>query len=58
MAVTRLIERRVEKVWGRRDLPDPFGAVGAEDEPVGEIWFEDPAGRDLPLLVKYLFTSE
>jgi mannose-6-phosphate isomerase len=58
MAVTRLIERRVEKVWGRRDLPEHFGAIGAQDEPVGEIWFEDPARRDLPLLVKYLFTSE
>jgi mannose-6-phosphate isomerase len=58
MAVTRLIERRVAKPWGRRDLPEPFGAVQADEEPVGEIWFEDPAARDLPLLVKYLFTSE
>ncbi len=58
MAVERLIERRVEKVWGRRDLPQAFGAVADDGEPVGEIWFEHPAGRDLPLLVKYLFTSE
>lgn len=58
MALTRLIERRVEKVWGRRDLPPAFGSVADGAEPVGEIWFEDPAGRDLPLLVKYLFTSE
>jgi mannose-6-phosphate isomerase len=57
MAATRLIERRVEKVWGRRDLHG-FGAVAEEAEPVGEIWFEHPSGRDLPLLVKYLFTSE
>jgi len=58
MAVTRLIERRVEKVWGRRDLPAPFGPVAEDAEPVGEIWFEHPARDDLPLLVKYLFTSE
>lgn len=58
MGVTRLIERRVEKVWGRRDLPAPFGPVDRDDEPVGEIWFEHPARDDLPLLVKYLFTSE
>jgi mannose-6-phosphate isomerase len=57
MAATRLIERRVEKVWGRRDL-HAFGAVADKAEPVGEIWFEHPSGHDLPLLVKYLFTSE
>jgi mannose-6-phosphate isomerase len=32
--------------------------VAADAEPVGEIWFEGPAGRQAPLLVKYLFTSE
>jgi mannose-6-phosphate isomerase len=48
----------VAKVWGRRDLPAPFGAVPPEAEPVGEVWFEDPQGRDAELLVKYLFTSE
>jgi mannose-6-phosphate isomerase len=58
MAVTKLIERRVEKVWGRRDLPTAFGPVATHDEPVGEIWFEHPAGVDMPLLIKYLFTSE
>ena len=26
--------------------------------PIGEVWFEAPAGQDLPLLVKYIFTSE
>src|SRR3546814_2781805 len=25
---------------------------------IGEIWFEGPAGRHPPLLVKYIFTSE
>lgn len=57
MAVTRLETRRVEKVWGRRDLPAAFGvADGAE--PVGEIWFEHPGGAQPELLIKYLFTSE
>ena len=56
MGLTKLIERRVKKVWGRRDLPAPFGAVAGDR--VGEIWFEHPERGDLPLLVKYLFTSE
>ena len=58
MSATRLIHRRVEKVWGRRDLPAVFGTVADDAEPVGEIWFEDPRGGTPPLLVKYLFTSE
>lgn len=58
MAVTKLEARRVEKVWGRRDLPEAFGDVYSGREPLGEIWFEHPDGRDVELLVKYLFTSE
>jgi mannose-6-phosphate isomerase len=58
MTAQRLEPRRVEKVWGRRDLGDPFGDVPADAEPVGEIWFEAPPGREAALLVKYLFTSE
>jgi mannose-6-phosphate isomerase len=58
MAATRLETRRVEKVWGRRDLLPAFDAVEESGEPVGEIWFEDPRGGDPELLVKYLFTSE
>lgn len=58
MTATRLRMRRVEKVWGRRDLPAAFGPVAADGEPVGEIWFEDPRGGAPELLVKYLFTSE
>jgi mannose-6-phosphate isomerase len=50
--------RRVEKVWGRRDLGPPFGDVPADREPIGEIWFEAPAQVEASLLVKYLFTSE
>lgn len=58
MTATRLVEKRVEKVWGRRDLPEMFGGAWRGDEPLGEIWFEHPAGADVELLVKYLFTSE
>ena len=58
MKVTRLETKRVEKPWGRRDLPAPFQAVEAGGEPVGEIWFQDPRGSEPELLVKYLFTSE
>lgn len=58
MTVVRLKTKRVEKPWGRSDLPEPFEAVAPGGEPVGEIWFEDPRGGDPELLVKYLFTSE
>lgn len=51
----KLATRKVEKVWGRKDLPAPFSTQF--EEPVGEIWFEPPAEFD-QLLIKYLFTSE
>lgn len=44
----------IEKPWGRADLPAIFGSKC--DRRIGEIWF-GAAGR-LPLLAKYLFTSE
>ena len=58
MSLIKLTEKRVEKVWGRRDLPEMFGGHYGENEPLGEIWFEHPEGKDIELLVKYLFTSE
>jgi mannose-6-phosphate isomerase len=58
MNAVRLVTRRVEKPWGRRDLLPAFGEVADGAEPVGEIWFEDPRGGDPELLIKYLFTSE
>lgn len=58
MAARKLIERRVEKIWGRRDLPGMFGGSHGGEEPLGEIWFEHPERPDADLLVKYLFTSE
>jgi mannose-6-phosphate isomerase len=58
MSAIRLTTRRVAKPWGRRDLLPAFGDVAPDEEPVGEIWFEDERGGDPELLVKYLFTSE
>jgi mannose-6-phosphate isomerase len=58
--VSRTIARAVrlapslrEKVWGRTRLAPWFPD---SEKPVGEAWFL--ADRDLPLLVKLLFTSE
>src|SRR3954469_1829339 len=50
----KLRARQVEKPWGREALPPPFGDTGGRR--IGEIWFEGPG--DLPLLAKYIFTSE
>jgi mannose-6-phosphate isomerase len=53
---TELQARKIEKPWGRTELPPPFG--NAQGRRIGEIWLEDPAGGQLPLLAKYIFTSE
>ena len=45
----------VEKPWGVDQLPPGFAATGGRR--IGEIWFDRP-GDHLPLLVKWLFTSE
>ena len=45
----------VEKPWGVDKLPAGFDAT--DGRRIGEIWF-DRAGDHLPLLVKWLFTSE
>lgn len=52
----RLASLLVEKPWGRTSLPAPFDAP--EGQRIGEIWFPAPEDTELPLLVKYLFTSE
>lgn len=57
MTGARLLhQRQVAKPWGRAALPPPFRNAGTD--PVGEIWFEDAGDNELPLLAKYLFTSE
>jgi mannose-6-phosphate isomerase len=50
----KLDRRFVEKPWGRTELPPMFGAP--EGKRIGEVWFT--GGDDLPLLAKYIFTSE
>lgn len=58
----KLAQHLVEKPWGRCALPPPFDAVAVQGtgqaKRIGEIWFEPVDGRILPLLVKYIFTSE
>jgi mannose-6-phosphate isomerase len=53
----KLAANAVEKPWGRTALPPPFAAP-ADGAPIGEIWFAAPGGEALPLLVKYIFTSQ
>jgi mannose-6-phosphate isomerase len=50
----KLETRYVEKPWGRSQLPSMFPS--ANGERIGEVWFV--GHPDLPLLPKYLFTSE
>jgi len=47
---------QVEKPWGRTELPAVFGSTGGRR--IGEIWFEPVQSAELPLLTKYIFTSE
>jgi mannose-6-phosphate isomerase len=50
----KLDRHYVEKPWGRTELPPMFDAPRGKR--IGEVWF---IGRtDLPLLAKYIFTSE
>jgi mannose-6-phosphate isomerase len=53
----KLRQHHVGKPWGVSSPPAPFGR-GTGEEPLGEIWFESQGEEELPLLVKYLFTSE
>lgn len=52
----KLSKHFVEKPWGRADIPDAFG--GASGQRIGEIRYESPDGQHLPILIKWLFTSE
>ncbi len=57
MTATCLKTIEVAKPWGRHQLWQGFADPTPDGEAIGEIWFDAP-GRELPLLVKYLFTSE
>ncbi len=52
----KLSKHLVEKPWGRTDIPAAFGDM--DGRRIGEIWYEAPEGAALPILVKWLFTSE
>lgn len=58
----RLATHFVEKPWGRMDLPPPFDSLAREaglaGRQIGEVWFEPEDGTHMPVLVKYIFTSE
>lgn len=56
MTITKLERIGVAKPWGVDILPAPFTDCGRGR--IGEIWFKAPEGEAMPLLVKYLFTSE
>ncbi|MCI4592639.1 class I mannose-6-phosphate isomerase [Sphingobium sp. BYY-5] len=56
MTTTRLLAHTVEKPWGRTDIPSHIAS--ADGTRVGEVWFSPEQDKALPLLVKYIFTSE
>ena len=50
----KLRPKYVPKPWGRLALPPMFSQP--KDERIGEVWLE--GDEELPLLLKFLFTSE
>jgi mannose-6-phosphate isomerase len=54
--VMKLQTHMVEKPWGREDIAKVFCAPWGRR--IGEIWYDDGGATPLPLLVKWLFTSE
>lgn len=56
MPIHRLTAHAIEKPWGRTDIPSHI--VTLDSGRVGEVWFSPETDTSLPLLVKYIFTSE
>lgn len=52
----KLAQHFVEKPWGRTDIPAEFGPLSGRR--IGEIWYSADTEAPLPILVKWLFTSE
>jgi mannose-6-phosphate isomerase len=44
-----------QKIWGVSSLEPWFHSVGGR---IGEVWFEGPGPDPLPILAKFIFTSE
>ena len=55
MPVHPLVPRFLEKVWGSSTLFPWFPDSSLR---IGEVWLEHPSGTPLPLLIKFLFTTE
>jgi len=53
--IVRLTESYREKVWGVFNLEPWFRSV---PDKTGEVWFLNPGMDPLPILVKFIFTSE
>src|SRR5579863_5490056 len=54
--ITRLARRFLPKVWGSTQLEPLYPNAS---EKIGEVWFEPlPGAPKLPLLIKFLFTTE
>ena len=52
----KLKKHLVDKPWGRTDISAEFGTMSGRR--VGEIWYGADTEAPLPILVKWLFTSE
>jgi mannose-6-phosphate isomerase len=52
----KLKKHLVDKPWGRTDISADFGNMSGRR--VGEIWYSADTEAPLPILVKWLFTSE
>lgn len=55
MPVEALTPRFLEKIWGSQHLSPWFADASSK---IGEVWLEGPKGESLPLLIKFLFTTE
>jgi mannose-6-phosphate isomerase len=51
----RLKPKFYEKVWGAKSLKPLFAGKGRK---IGEAWLNGPRGESLPLLIKFLFTTD
>jgi len=53
----KLAARLIEKPWGQLQVPH-HAARGCLDSRIGEVCFDHPGGAQMPVSIKYLFTSE
>ena len=53
----KMTGRLVEKPWGQLGVPH-LPRDGCANRRIGEVCFEHPDAADLPVLIKYLYTSE